>query len=338
MAFYDIFDKETLYQCPIGYNPETCSCASCVMTREWHESDAQLQKVIKQNVASTGASITSIHTPPSSEPVRASVKERLQAQRIANLEESDKAFAAAQSRTVKMSRSNMYWPPYNPLAPNGEKIINVDYVSEVTSIAVLSLAEAQEFYENLSVKQNISDTKAYKNLGEGIIDAISTAKGLGGLGVESRIKNINGVDWIIINNFRRHKQTLMKGNKWLANNPRVVEAAIGLTEIKGAITYIKANPGCEVAFSIGINAADYILRDEATLTELGVNSAGDIVKGMTATVVAGALAVVGSGGSVLFAGAIFAFASWAIGQLLDKLDESYGLSSEITNKLEALAQ
>ncbi|MGL5391510.1 MAG: hypothetical protein ACRDA8_09095 [Shewanella sp.] len=64
-----------------------------------------------------------------------------------------------------------------------------------------------------------------------------------------------------------------------------------------------------MAFSIGVNAADYILRDEATLIEFGVNSAGDMTKGFAATVVAGGLAVVFSGGSVLFGGIIFAAAA-----------------------------
>jgi hypothetical protein len=232
-----------------------------------------------------------------------------------------------------------YWPPYD--FAQG-KSLEVIYTAEPVNLAVLSLEEAQEFlsnlYDDMGGKDNVSDLKSKKDLAAGLYSAAKTAHGLGGLGVQSRIKNINGVDWIIINNFRRHKQTLMKGNKWLASNPKVVQALIGITSLKGVKTYVKGNPGVEVAFSIGINAADYVLRDEATLIEFGVNSAGDMAKGFAATVVAGGLAVVFSGGSVLFGGIIFAAAAWGMGEAFNIAEEEFGFSKKITEELERLAK
>jgi uncharacterized Zn-binding protein involved in type VI secretion len=246
---------------------------------------------------------------------------------------------AFQVAPVEMPAQGGYWPPYD-FAQGKE--LEVVYTAAPVDLAVLSLEEAHEFfsnlYEDMGGKGTISDVKGYKDVATGSLDALKTAQGLGGLGVQSRIKNINGVDWIVINNFRRHKQTLMRGNKWLANNPKVVQALMGLTSLKGAKTYVKGSPGVEVAFSLGVNAADYILRDEATLVEFGVNSAGDMAKGFTATVVAGSLAVVMSGGSVLAAGAVFALASWGMGQVLDYADEEFGISQKITEEIERLAK
>lgn len=232
-----------------------------------------------------------------------------------------------------------YWPPYD--FARG-KSLEVIYTSEPSNFAVMSSDEGDEFFSNLykemGGKDTLGEIKGGKDLATGLISATKTAHGLGGLGVQSYIKNINGVDWIIIKNFRRHKQTLMKGNKWLASNPKVVQAMIGITSVKGAKTYVKGNPGVEVAFSIGINAADYILRDEATLIEFGVNSAGDMTKGFAATVVAGGLAVALSGGSILAAGAIFAFASWGMSKIFDMAEEEFGISKKITKEFERLVQ
>jgi uncharacterized Zn-binding protein involved in type VI secretion len=252
----------------------------------------------------------------------------------------DELFAKASG--VEIPVKNAYWPPYD--FAQG-KSLEVIYTAEPSSFAVTSLEEAHEFYANLykemGGKDTIGEFKSGKDLATGLISATKTAQGLGGLGVQSYIKNINGVDWIIIKNFRRHKQTLMKGNKWLASNPKVVQALIGITSLKGAKTYVKGNPGVEVAFSIGINAADYILRDEATLVELGVNTAGDIAKGFVATVGAGGMAAAAGivfGGSFIIAGTAFFVAAYLISSGLDAIDNKYGYSKELTKEIERLIQ
>ncbi|MGL5391512.1 MAG: PAAR domain-containing protein, partial [Shewanella sp.] len=247
---------------------------------------------------------------------------------------------AAATRPVEIPAQGAYWPPYD--FAQG-KSLEVIYTAEPSSFAVTSLEEAQEFFSNLyqemGGKDTVGEFKSGKDLVTGLISATKTAQGLGGLGVKSRIKNINGKDWIIIENFRRHKQTLMRGNKWGANNPKVVQAMMGITSLKGAKTYVKGNPGIEVAFSIGVNAADYILRDEATLVELGVNSAGDMAKGFVATVGAGGLAAAAGmifGGSILAAGIMFVAAAYYISDSLNSLDTKYGYSKDLTKEIERL--
>ncbi len=273
------------------------------------------------------------------EPEKPSLRARLEAQRMANIEANDRAYEIAQSRTPKISPNGMRWPPYNPLAKGENKTLQVDYIKPITSIAVLSLEEAQEFYVSLGGRTTIGDIKDYGDLAKGNAEAYATAKGLGGLGVKASTKTIQGKEWIIIRDFRRHEQTLMKGNKWGANNPKVVQAGLGLNDLKGATRYVKFNAGIEIAFAIGINAADYILRDEATLAEFVGHSAGDLAKGFVSLAGAALLtATLPATVGIMATGIIFAGASFLISKGLDVVDENNGYSQELTNTVKEYFQ
>ena len=292
---------------------------------------------------------------PSEEPRPLSSKEKIEKQRQENYRQSDADWAYIQSNESRYAQhradvvakrnvaqvdpNKMYWPPYNPLAPEGEKNIQVEYISPITSIAVLSLEEAREFYAELGGRESVGNFKDYSDLAKGGAEAVATAKGLGGLGVKASTKNINGKDWVIIRDFRRHEQTLMKGNKWGASNPRVVQAGLGLNDLKGATRYVKFNAGIEIAFAVGINAADYILRDEATLAEFVGNSAGDLAKGFISLAGAALLtATMPVTLGVLATGVLFAATSFVIGQVLDYVDENNGYSKDITTAVEEYYQ
>lgn len=240
---------------------------------------------------------------------------------------------------VEIPAKNAYWPPYD--FAQG-KTLEVVYTTAPTDIAVLSLDEAKELlqtlYTEMGGKDAVGTTKSYHDLVDGVKTAAQTAKGLGGFGVMSYTKNIKGIDYVIIKNYRRHAQTLMKGNKWKASNPRVVQIGIGLNDVKGAARWVKVNAGIEVAFAVGVNAADYILRDEATLAEFVGNSSGDIIKGMTTLVTMSLVVATLPVSGILATGALFAFGSFFMGRELDALDERYGFSDEIGNSLKRLVE
>lgn len=242
---------------------------------------------------------------------------------------------------ITINPKNMYWPPYNPLAKEGEKELNVEYVEPINSFGLMSPEEGHEFlqnlYDDMGGKDTVGDFKDYYGLGNGVYDSYKVASGLGGLGVVAYTKNINGKDWVIIKNFRRYEQTLMKGNKWGANNPRVIQAGLGLNDLKGAVRYIRFNIGVEIIVSVGINAADYILNDEATLAEFVGNSSGDIVKGLVSMGV-GAIAVtmLPATATVLLSGTIFAAVSFLVGQGLNVFDENNGYSKDISKAVDRL--
>jgi hypothetical protein len=206
----------------------------------------------------------------------------------------------------------------------------------------LSAEEGEEFWLNLyhemGGKGTIGDARSYYKLGDGVNSAVEIAKGLGALGVKAYTKTINGKDWVIIKDFRKHQQTLMKGSKWGANNPRVVQMGLGLNDIKGAARFVKFYAGIELAFAVGINAADYIIRDEATLVEFVGNSAGDMVKGVVSLVGAGVVTsmFVPVTAGFLATTILFAFASFFIGEGLTYIDQNNGYSEDMTNAIKEL--
>ncbi|EOZ5531356.1 hypothetical protein ACQSNA_003316 [Vibrio metschnikovii] len=131
----------------------------------------------------------------------------------------------------------------------------------------------------------------------------------------------------------------MKGNKWGANNPKVVQAGLGLNDVRGAARYVRFNAGIEIAFAVGINAADYILRDEATLAEFVGNSAGDLAKGFialggAALFTAALPATVG----VLFTGVLFAGVSFGLSYILDEVDAKGEYSRDLTQAVKDFFQ
>lgn len=92
------------------------------------------------------------------------------------------------------------------------------------------------------------------------------------------------------------------------------------------------------SFSL-LGSVDYILRDDATLAELGVNMAGDMAKGFAS--LAGAALLTAAFPvtlSVLATSTLFAIASFAIGQGLDALDNEYGYSKDVTKAIEEYYQ
>ncbi len=203
---------------------------------------------------------------------------------------------------------------------------------------MLSIEEARELYQSLGGKDTLEDFKNYGDLAKGSAEAYATAKGLGGLGVKSYTKIINGKDWIIIKDFRKYQQTLMKGNKWGANNPRVIKMGLGLNNLKGAVRYVRFNVGIEIACAIGINAANLIMRDDAMLSEFVGDSAGDIVKGVITLIGATAItaAFVPATAGVLATGVVFAILSFGIGQGVDYVDELNGYTKDFTTTVKEL--
>lgn len=253
---------------------------------------------------------------------------------------SQAAQAAETQSAPTVNPQGQHWPPYDYTKPEGEKNIQVNYTQPMNSSAVMSAEEAHEFlsnmYEDMGSKDTLGDVKDYGlGIGKGTYDAVKTAQGLGGLGVQAYTKNINGKDWVIIKNFRRHEQTLMRGNKWGANNPKVVKAGLGLDSLKGTTRFVKINVGVEFIFAVGINAVDYILNDETTLAEFVGNSASDFVKGMI-SVAGGALAVMvlPATATVMFSGLVFVGASFAVSETLNYIDDNNGYTDDMTKAIE----
>ncbi|MEZ9126179.1 hypothetical protein AB4145_06215 [Vibrio splendidus] len=211
------------------------------------------------------------------------------------------------------------------------------YTNPITSIAVLSSEEAYELLQNkyseAGGKQLSDNLKTYVvGVGKSSYDNFKTAQGLGGLGVQSIVKTADGVDWFIIKNFRFHQETIMSGYKWKMINPQVIKMGLGIRGLQAIKSFVRVNTGLEVAFSLGINAVDYILRDDASLEPFIGTSAQDIVKGIVALAASATVTAVLLSGiatvSIIGAGLLFVAVTYFVGQAVNVAFEE--LKDDIT--------
>ncbi|MZI95627.1 hypothetical protein F9817_20815 [Vibrio sp. CAIM 722] len=180
----------------------------------------------------------------------------------------------------------MYWPPYNPIAKEGEKDIHIRYTQGVVETTVLAPEEWKEFFDALDKTQNIGGAM------KGTYDAFDTAKKLGGFGVTAYVKTHNGVDYLILKGYKQHMKTLLAGNRFKASNPQVVKLGLGaLDSVKGMARYVKIYAPMEILVGSAINVLKYVLNDEYTLKDLGVDEAKLLINVL---VVAGTALAIGT--------------------------------------------
>ncbi|MGI2799909.1 PAAR domain-containing protein [Photobacterium damselae] len=204
---------------------------------------------------------------------------------------------------------NAYWPPYNFLAKEGEKEIHIRYTQDVVETTVLAPEEWKEFFDALDKTQNISGAM------KGTYDAFDTAKKLGGLGVTAYVKTHNGVDYLILKGYKQHMKTLLAGNRFKASNPQVVKLGLGsLDSAKGMVRYVKVTAPMEILVGSAINVLQFVLNDEYTLRDLGVDEAKVLIN---------ALAVAGAG--LFFASLAPAFAATVVGSGLLLVGASFSV-------------
>jgi|GEM_PF-3408359 len=199
--------------------------------------------------------------------------------------------SVAGSAVPKINPKNMYWPPYNSLAPEGEKEIKLEYTQEVVKFAVLDPQEWKAFFDTFDAVKNLKDTVT------GLYDVRETAKAIGGVGVTAFVRTVDGVDYVILKNYEYWTQTLLHGGVFKADNPRVVKLGLGaLDSAKGMVRYVKVSAPMEILVGSAINVLQFIVNDEYTLAKLGVDQAKLLVHVL-------AVAGVALGAGAVFTGA-----------------------------------
>ncbi|MEW4466073.1 3-deoxy-manno-octulosonate-8-phosphatase, partial [Vibrio cholerae] len=127
--------------------------------------------------------------------------------------------------------------------------------------------------------------------------------------------------------------TLVKGNRWRANNPQVIQLGLGTKNM--ARNMLKVGLVVDIAFAIAINAVDVYVHDEKTMEDLVGRSGVDIVKGVVATGAGTLIAVIfaTAGAPVLVSGLLFAGVSVGMGVALDWVDNELGVSDSLVDLL-----
>ncbi|WP_336936453.1 PAAR domain-containing protein [Vibrio cholerae] len=193
-----------------------------------------------------------------------------------SLSAASNSSSAAGATVPKINPNNMYWPPYNPLAPEGEKEIKLEYTQEIVKFAVLEPKEWTAFFDGFDVVKNLKDTAT------GLYNARETAKALGGVGVTAFVRTIDGVDYVILKNYEYWSQTLLHGGVFKADNARVVKLGLGaLDSAKGMVRYVRVSAPMEILVGSAINVLQFIVNDEYTLAKLGVDQAKLFVHAFT---------------------------------------------------------
>ncbi|WP_299011176.1 hypothetical protein [uncultured Shewanella sp.] len=248
---------------------------------------------------------------------------------------------------VKMNPNNMHWPAEN-FTTRERYEIEWDFSNQETvSLALLTLEEAEEYLENLQQKSaydNMSEGKNYTGLAMGIKSAYSLGKTLNSYGATARAVVINGVEHIVIENYK--PKYLDLGTRWQRSTPQMLKMGLALNTLKGNAQFFKANIIVEIAFSGAVNAADYMMNDEATLREVVKRFSADVIKGVVSGVGAQAFVVGANAGAVAFgvsvpiAGQIllFAISCYLIGLKVSELDNQYKFTDDMIEKIEGLIE
>ena len=219
--------------------------------------------------------------------------------------------------------------------------IAVEYGEEAQQMIVMTFEEGIEFAENLWIendgKNSLSNIKKVIDAIDASNSAHTLATGLGGLGVVARVSQVNGRDFIVIKGYKRHLKTLVKGHRWRANNPQMVQ--MGLGNLNMAKKLLKTGLVIDIIFTVSINAIDVIVNDEKTMVDFFGYSALDIIKGLAATGAGIAAAVVVSavGAPVIAAGLAFAVIAFGVSAGLDWIDNYLGVSDQLVNQLKEVS-
>ncbi|EPR7484091.1 hypothetical protein ACU8KO_002716 [Vibrio alginolyticus] len=216
---------------------------------------------------------------------------------------------------------------------------------ENVSIAVLTVEEANE-YLDLLIKDThgqLSTGKDYTGVGVGLKGAYEVAKELGGWGATAKAVNINGVMNIVVENYKPRYLDL--GIRWQQATPKMLKIGHALNTVQGNVRFLRGNIYLEFVFSSAVNAVDYMLHDEKTLSEVVGQLTADVAKGVVAGVAAqGVLLVARAGAGILFGFSLpaavglglFVYSAFKIGGYVSELDNKYKFTKPMKETVEAL--
>ncbi len=245
----------------------------------------------------------------------------------AQIKAKEAAEAAAQaSLTPTINPKNEYWPPYNFTKPEGEKQIEVLYRSPTTKVAIFTPEEWKRLFYLWDIN---GDVKTIKDTLTGLYNARETAKALGGLGVTAVVREVEGVEYLFLSNYDKFKQSILYGGVFRTTNPQVVKMGLAaLDSVKGMTRYVKTNSQVEFLVGSGVNGLKFVVTDDYTLKELGVDEAKLLVNAVSVAIVSLGLAQGAAGIAALISApvtvpvslsilAISTFIVWALDKATD---------------------
>lgn len=162
-----------------------------------------------------------------------------------------------------------------------------------------------------------------------IADAVVATKILRELGVtgEAVTKTVNGKAYVILKGLPGNRDVL-KGTRYLSNNPKILKMAIGT---KAVTRSIMKGSIITLLISIPMSIADVCLKDQVTMGKLLGVVASDICKVLISSGVATIAALAVGAVTTLAAGPLIAaiFVGVAVGVALESLDQRFGITDKL---------
>jgi hypothetical protein len=157
---------------------------------------------------------------------------------------------------------------------------------------------------------------------------------LGSMFAQYRIRDYRGKTYVVLKG-AAGLRTRLKGSRYLASNPKIVEIGLGRL---GAQRSIASGVRISVVLSLGFNALDALLTDQTTWHDFIGRSATDLVKVAAAGLAASAgaaMATAGVGLSAFALGPIFVAIVFGVGMTLalDWLDERAGITRALIDAI-----
>jgi len=232
------------------------------------------------------------------------------------------------------------------LTEEEKKVLKLNIQANRHEVFLVSLEEMDEiirsnpFIHGTDLRENWRLFKDSLNFGatytaaaQDIVVLSKLVKDLGGIGTKAYLKTYGGKVHIILKG-RPGLRKILTGTKYGIKNPKIISMGLGKA---GAIKAAKTGGILTIVLLTVYRVVDYLLTDEATLSQLVGRLATDIVKVGIATGASIAAAAV-MGGFTIAIGPILAVVVVGIGisLALDELDEYFGITDRIILGLDEL--
>lgn len=172
------------------------------------------------------------------------------------------------------------------------------------------------------------------NYASAVLDANTAIKLIKDLGINGKValKSVNGKQYIIFKGYAGTR-SIFTATRYLGNNPKVVDMAIGKI---GANRAILSGARLTIFLVVPLNVLNYILSDQQTMSQLIGTTATDLVKVGAASAIASIAATAAATLTTLAAGPIIVaiVVGVATALALDALDKKFGVTNALIKAID----
>jgi hypothetical protein len=184
----------------------------------------------------------------------------------------------------------------------------------------------QTFYGNVNQPFVIPVAQA----GNDAINLAKTIYALGVLGATCYVKTHNGKPYLIFKGDAKLRN-LLKGTRYLANNPQILQLGLGMQGLKQVA---KGGFILGIVVSAGVEISDFVLNDQKTMYDLVGGIGVEAVKGgVSALVALGAGAALALTGIAVLPIAGMLGVALLVGIGLNALDDTFEVKKRVSNAL-----